>query len=88
MPPKEDTVVSINSRIKSDSTDIEKAIVLRSIMPHTRKTGCTFNGWEGTSGNAIETASLMNRIGTVDVVPFEQVYGAECRLTSSQRPNR
>lgn len=69
MPSKEDTVVSINSRIKSDSTDIEKAIVLaRSIMPdNTAKRVVLLTDGKETSGNAIETASLMNRIGyTVD----------------------
>ncbi|NLV63123.1 MAG: VWA domain-containing protein, partial [Clostridiaceae bacterium] len=91
MPSKEDTVVSINSRIKSDSTDIEKAIVLaRSIMPdNTAKRVVLLTDGKETSGNAIETASLMNRIGyTVDVVPFEQVYGAEVQIDEFTAPKQ
>jgi len=91
MPSKENTAVSIDSRIKSDSTDIEKAIVAaRSIMPeNTSKRIVLLTDGKETSGNAIEVAGLVNRLGfTVDVVPFEKAYGAEVQVDEFTAPKQ
>ena len=91
MPSKESTAVSVDTRIKSDSTNIEKAIVLaRSIMPeNTAKRIVLLTDGKETAGNAIEAAGLVNRLGfTVDVVPFEQDYGAEVQIDEFTAPKQ
>lgn len=91
MPSKENGIVSIDARIKSDSTDIEKAIVLaRSIMPEkaAKRIVLLTDGRE-TTGDAVEAASLAKRLGfTVDVVPFEQDYGAEVQIDEFTAPKQ
>lgn len=89
MPESGSPFSTLKSRVKSDGTNIEKALIMaRSIMPpdYLKRLVLLTDGKE-TEGSALETARLLSRLGyTLDVVPFVSEEKPEVQLDEFTAP--
>jgi len=91
MPDDSNKTFSLNTRIKTDGTNIENALTLaQSIMPETvAKRLVLMTDGKETSGNALEKAKMLNRLGyTVDVVPIEATGQDEVQIEDFSAPKQ
>lgn len=91
MPEESTSFSTLKNRIKSDGTNIEKAMIMaHSIMPddYFRRLVLLTDGKE-TGGNALETVRLLVRLGyTLDVVPFALEEKPETQLDELTAPKQ
>lgn len=91
MPDDNNKAFALNTRIKTDGTNIENALTLaHSIMPeNTAKRLVLLTDGKETSGNAVEKAKLLNRLGyTLDIVPVEGIYHDEVQIEEFNAPKQ
>lgn len=91
MPDNENTSFSLDTRLRSNDTNIQRALTLsQSIMPeNVAKRLVLLSDGKQTSGNAIETATLLNRLGyTVDVARVGTVTGKEVQIEEFTSPKQ
>jgi len=91
MPDDNNRDFSLNTRIKTDGTNIENALTLaHSIMPGTvAKRLVLLTDGKETSGDALKKVKLLNRLGyTVDVVPIEGIYQEEVQIEEFNAPKQ
>jgi len=91
MPDQNNKDFSLNTRIKTDGTNIEKALTMaQSIMPeNTAKRLVLLTDGKETAGNALEKAKMLNRLGyTVDIVPFNNIINDEVQMDELNSPKQ
>ncbi|NLX76017.1 MAG: VWA domain-containing protein [Clostridiaceae bacterium] len=91
MPDDSRKSLPLNTRIRTEGTDIENALTLaHSIMPeNTAKRLVLLTDGKETSGNAVEKAKLLSRLGyTIDVAPFPGNIGYEVQIEEFNAPKQ
>lgn len=91
MPDNKNTPFSLDVRLRSNDTNIQRALTLsQSIMPeNVAKRLVLLSDGKQTSGNALETAALLKRLGyTLDVVRVETVTGDEVQIEEFISPKQ
>ena len=91
MPDPNNKFSPLNTMVKTDGSNIENALTLaHSIMPkNTAKRLVLLTDGKETSGNSVEKAKLLNRLGyTIDIVPFETNIQNEVQIEEFAAPKQ
>lgn len=91
MPDENNRAFPLNTRIKTDETNIGNALTLaHSIMPeNTAKRLVLLTDGKETAGNALEKAKLLNRLGyTLDVVSVQGYVENEVQIEEFTVPQQ